>query len=305
MLQRRSEFCAPNEKGTTHMMKWMTMMLAMVLVASTALALPITNDTAETGTRATQEANPMGESSGTWNLDWSNVYKYNDSSSVAVDSHWILTAAHVADDGTTLTIGGSTYTPTETRYYDGSDMGSTNVADATRDLALVRFNVTFSGYYDYATGTGYSGDDVILVGFGYDGVVTQTSTSGSWTQSNNRKQRWGTNNIDNLVQVKDDYGTYNMLKTSISGTAGNQKNTDYETGLNVYDSGGPMFVKDGDEWIVVGINVGRNPLTSPFNTTFSVPVGDYSTWIGNVVPEPATMTLMGIGAIALLRRRRK
>jgi hypothetical protein len=273
----------------------------LLAFASPVFALSITNDTPVTGTRATQEANPMEESSGTWDLDWSNVYQYNGSSSVAVDSHWILTAAHVADDGTTLAIDGSTYTPTETRYYDGSAMGSTNKNDATRDLALVRFNATFSGYYGYATGTGYSGDDVILVGFGYDGVVAQTSKIGSWTQLTNREQRWGTNAIDGQTPVTDAYGTYNMLMTSLSGKAGNQNNTDFETGVNVYDSGGPMLVKDG-EWIVAGINVRRSG--DPFDRTYSVPVGDYSTWIGNVIPEPATMSLLGLGGIALIRRRR-
>lgn len=281
---------------------WVSAVL-FVLLASPLWAVPITDDTPVTGTRATQEANPLDELSGTWDLDWSNVYKYNGSSSVAVDSHWILTSAHVADDGTTLTVGGSTYTAVETRYYDGSAMGSTNKNDATRDLALVRFDETFAGYYDYATGTGYVQDDVILVGFGYDGVVTQSSSSGSWTESTILGQRWGTNNIDGLVLVADAYGTYNMLESTISGTAGNQRNTPYETGLNIHDSGGPMFVQDGGEWIVAGIDVIR--AGDPFDTIYSVPVGDYSTWVGNVVPEPATMSLLGLGAIALLRRRRK
>ena len=274
--------------------------LAITVAASPSLAIPVTS-----ATQTTQETNPNQESSNDWDLDWSYAYKFRGSSSAAIASHWILTAAHVADDSASgiITIGGTTYTPQETRYYDGTSSGSTNPNDATRDLALVRFDNAFPGYYNYATGTSYVHDDVILVGYGYDGTVTQSATSGSWTQGSDRDKRWGTNNIDSLVSVPAGYGAYAHFVMSISGTNG-PRNTPYETGLNVYDSGGPLFVNDNGEWIVAGINVARSG--SPYNTTYSVPIGNYDTWITDVVPEPATLSLLVLGGLmTLLRRRRK
>ncbi len=49
--------------------------------------------------------------SGIWDLNWGYVYNYKGSSAVAVGSHWLLTAAHVANDGGTgmLTINGINY----------------------------------------------------------------------------------------------------------------------------------------------------------------------------------------------------
>ncbi|HKL22369.1 MAG TPA: hypothetical protein VJ904_11225, partial [Tichowtungia sp.] len=60
-----------------------------------------------TGDNTTAESDP----SGTTGFSWDYVYNYKNSSSVAVDPYWILTAAHVADDGGagTLTIGATTY----------------------------------------------------------------------------------------------------------------------------------------------------------------------------------------------------
>ena len=47
---------------------------------------------------------PSNEVSGTWDMDWNNVYNYKTSSGVAVGSHWLLTAAHVANDGFSSTL---------------------------------------------------------------------------------------------------------------------------------------------------------------------------------------------------------
>ncbi len=52
---------------------------------------------------------PPSESapSGSWDVNWDYVYNYKESSAVAIDSYWLLTAAHVADDapGWNMTIG--------------------------------------------------------------------------------------------------------------------------------------------------------------------------------------------------------
>ena len=284
------------------MTKWTWVGVSVLLALQMpALAIPY-----QTTTEATQEAPPDEESSGNWDLNWDYIYQFRKSTASAVHPYWLLTAAHVADDpdSGTIVIGSTTYTVQETRYYDGTATGSTNAADATRDLALVRFDHAFPGYYSYATGTSYNHDDVIFVGYGRSGTVTQTTTSGYWTDSGTgQDKRWGTNNIDGSASRTDSYGTYLFFQTSISGTL-DSRNTDYETGLNVYDSGSPLFVYDGDEWIITGINTGRGG--DPLSATYSVRVGDYDAWIKNVaVPEPATVGLLLCGGIALLGRRRR
>ena len=251
--------------------------------ASDAWAVPI-----KLSEQATQEANPNME--GSYDLDWSYVYNYKSSSAVAIDPYWIITAEHVADDPGTgiLNIGGETYTPVET------------IAHSSADIALVRYDKALPGYYNYTTSTSFVGDEVVLIGYGYYGEVTQTPTSGSWDQQYAESpdvKRWGTNTIEALT------GTPELFYTTISGTNPGQNPTDYETGVNTGDSGGGMFAYEGDEWVLIGINVGRD--SEPYTTTGSVPIGNYDEWIAANVPEPVTVwSLAVLGVMAMLVRRR-
>jgi len=252
-------------------------------------------NTYTSGARAIQEANPNVESSGNYDLDWSYVYNVNGSSGVAIDDYWVLTAHHVADDGSANLTG---HTAVETVYnYDA-------------DLALVRYDTALPSHYDYTSSTSFSGSEVIMIGFGRNGNVTQTASSGWWSQLSEENPdvlRWGTNTVDGLTTITDTFGdSYSMLKTTISGTNAGT-NTPYETGVNMGDSGGGMFANVADEWILIGINAYRNT-SSPYDTTYSVPVGDYATWINDTIatytPEPATLALLLLGGLTLLRRQR-
>ena len=70
-------------------------------------------------------------------FDWDFVYNYKGSSAVAVDDYWLITAAHVADDGGSgaLTIHGEVYTQMQRVYHP------------TADLALVRYDKALPGFY--------------------------------------------------------------------------------------------------------------------------------------------------------------
>lgn len=256
------------------------MMRTIILVLVCGLMLPVACSWAtpvKTATEATQEANPTGE--GNYNLDWSYVYNYKGSSGVAVDNYWLLTAHHVADDPGTgnLTIGIETYTAVETIY------------NIEADLGLVRYDKAFPGYYDYTTDTSFIDSEVVMIGYGRNGVVTQGLFGGSWTEGGEESPdiiRWGTNTVDGLVLIEDAFiDTYLMLKTTISGTHTNEDPTPYETGVNTGDSGGGMFAEEGGEWTLIGINAYRGPGSSPYDTTYSVPVGDYDEWIANTILE--------------------
>ena len=267
----------------------------VLLVGMPSWAVPV-----KTASEAIQEANPQDETSGDYDMDWSFVYNYKGSSGVAIDAYWILTAEHVADDGGTgnLSIGGETYTAMET------------ISHNTKDIALVRYDKVLPGHYNYATDPDFTGSEAIMIGYGNYGVVTQTPTSGWWSEPEEENPdvlRWGTNMVDALLPISSSYGTYDMLQTSISGTdtEQGQNPTPYETGVNTGDSGGGMFAEVGGEWILIGINTLRSPSSSPYDTTYSVPVGDYDEWIAANVPEPVTVWLLAtLGAVGMLSRRR-
>jgi hypothetical protein len=89
---------------------------------------------------------------GSWNVNWGYVYKYKNSSAVAVGPHWLLTAAHVADDtaSSSIVADGVTNYQQEINFHSATD-DSSNVNKA--DLARVRFDKEFPGYYPLYTGS--------------------------------------------------------------------------------------------------------------------------------------------------------
>jgi len=231
---------------------------------------------------------PTGE----WGINWDYVYKYKNSSSVAVGSHWLLTAAHVADDGasSTVVVNGTNYYQQEVVFHLGSD-DPEHVNRA--DLALVRFDKEFPGYYPLYTGTfptdppGPSDNrlNAVMIGYGRTGAVY--STYYTETPSGNGVKRWGSNKID---------GPHNGVNYDVGGTTGMTYNdgiqmlftlgdTTYEAGVGVYDSGGGSFVNDGGTWKLAGINTIRYGTAPNYTGTFGVSVPAYETWATNVMNE--------------------
>ncbi|MEE9369396.1 MAG: trypsin-like serine protease [Pontiella sp.] len=220
-----------------------------------------------------------------YSLNWDYIYKYKNSSSVAVDHYWILTAAHVGDDGGTgnLVVNGETYTQQEV------------VLHPSADLALVRYDKPFPGYYALHDGEVYHEegppgnptavyDELIMAGYGRTGIVTQaTFTNGS---GGNGTKRWGTNKGN---------GTEETVNANVGGTAGNVStecflmpfnlsDTDFEGGAAQHDSGGPVFVDNGSGWKLTGINIyltGSNPYTG----NYAAMIPDYISWITNNIPD--------------------
>lgn len=226
-------------------------------------------------------------------LDWGHVYNYKGSSAVAVGGGWLLTAEHVADDGGSgsLTIDGMVYTQQEIVPHPLAD-----------DLALVRYDKAFPGYYDLYTGSiPQSLTDpklpVLMVGYGTTGTVS----SASWTTVNGGAawgrgtKRWGSQQIDITESEDEEFLMYF-----------NSSRTAYEAGAGYGDSGSGVFYKDGDTWKLAGITVSIDGAFSHMNA-MSMPY--YADWVMDTIPEPAAIGLMGAGTIGLFlartKRRRK
>lgn len=82
-----------------------------------------------------------------------------------------------------------------------------------------------------------------------------------------------------------------------------------ETTLGGGDSGGPSFIYDGSEYLIAGVNIfSYTPFALPNNAFFGSGGGGmlvpaYADWINSVIPEPATVGLLLLGGLFILRRR--
>jgi hypothetical protein len=238
------------------------------------------------------EAPPADESSGDWDIDWDFVYLYKNSSAVAVAPHWILTAAHVADDGVTGTIiaGSLTNQPVEIVFHSPDyDPNHTNKAD----LALVRYAQAFPGHYPlyegaFPTAPPQSKLSAVLIGYGRTGTVF--STYFNETAAGNGTRRWGTQRMDGTTQREYDSGGV----TGVTRNNGVDMNFDlsdtpYEAGLGVYDSGGGAFVFHSNEWRVAGINTTRFGSGTNYAGVFAVSMPAYADWIQAVLDPEADL----------------
>lgn len=222
-------------------------------------------------------------------LDWGHVYNYKGSSAVAVGGGWLLTAGHVADDAGTGSISadGTVYHQQEV------------IPHPSADLALVRYDKAFPGSYDlYIGDTPAITDQLLMVGYGTTGTVS----SSFWTDSNSGRgtKRWGSQRINSTNLGGDEF----VMKF-------NSFSTTYEAGAGDGDSGGGVFIKDGDTWKLAGINRSIGGIGGDrFDLTNAMSMPHYADWIATeTIPEPAAIGLMGAGTIGLFlartKRRRK
>ncbi|MEA2068604.1 MAG: trypsin-like serine protease [Verrucomicrobiota bacterium] len=237
----------------------------------------------------TSQASPTNETFFGSAFNWDHVYNYKGASASAVDHYWVLTAAHVADDGGTgsLVIDGETYLQQEVVLHSQAADPDGNL---TADIALVRYDKPLPGYYLLADSVPV-GSEVMICGFGRSGTVVSTFSDAYFTEdgTTHTDKRWGTNVIDSEETSSSTVpivATTKGFDTTISKDRVNAAKTDYEAGCNIYDSGGGMFYDDNGTWKHVGHMVGRYSVAANEHTgNFAAATKYYVNWIKSVIVD--------------------
>ncbi len=198
-------------------------------------------------------------------------------SAVAVSGRYVLTVHHVAAvAGSTIDMAGLTYQVED--VIDAPDLGQF----WPPDLRLLKVSSLIDTHVDLFTGTLTTGDDLVVVGTGYDGTVDAANNLWDWDTSTDRELRWGTNQYD--TDTWSIYDTYysNTLQIEFDADA-----TVYECGVGAGDSGGGVFARDTNgDWKLAGLSgyVNRiNGPSPPYNVFYAISVPAYADWISQTM----------------------
>ena len=212
-----------------------------------------------TGDPSYNSTAPTGDLEGS---GWQFQGTFNSYLGTPIAPHHFITAHH---------IGGSVGNKF---YYDGQVYTTTGyVDDSESDLRLWEVDGTFERYAPVYSGSSEVGKGLVVFGRGVDRgvVVTNTITSGrgpsqtteamtnGWRWGGyNYTQRWGTNVVAAVAAVSG----YSTLQIDWDAGAGAD-----ECMLADKDSGGAVFIRDGDTWKLAGINYAIGPAwTYSFNS---------------------------------------
>ena len=207
-----------------------TVILCCYLFATPALGLVFYDDATENTTAPT---GVYADSGWQWVGDWSIA------SGVAISPKHFITAKHFSGY-TTFTLGGVSYDYTSV------------ISDPNSDLRIVEIEGMFPTWAPLYTSSDEVGREAVIVGRGLprDGVVHIGGEDKGWywATSGPHPLRWGTNVVTATNSFNGDY-VGPVLTAEFDTDAG--VNEAHTTGL---DSGSGLFIKDGDDWKLAGIN---------------------------------------------------
>lgn len=256
-------------------------------------------------------------------------------SSVALNNHWLLSAAHVfdinndgqIDSGLTSSVifntGGEPQMFGTSRVFLPSLFTGFDNPRISYDLALIYFTDPLPDslpYYSIYRSGLQLGDEICMVGYGSSGYGDVIVDDSAYTVDPDFfVRRIGYNIVDgfrtDIPGVEGLSYTCDFDDPSTVGQPDGSLGNDIESVSGPGDSGGPAFVWVGDEYQVAGIITFGSTVDGQawgeFGTSSGgMNLGAYLDWIDTTmasVPEPSTVALyMGavVFAVSTVRRRR-
>ncbi len=218
---------------------------------------------------------------------WANVGLRLGLSAVYLGNRWVLTANHVGSGD--VVFGGTSYSAVA-----NSKVRMSNANATLADLIVFKIQ-TDPGLpaLTIASSTPSVNKSVTMIGHGRNrGTATSWMGVSGWEWGPGQTMRWGTNHVsDNSVFVSN-LNTQAFATTfdDLSGPSADDPEVQAATG----DSGGAVFAKSGNNWLLVGTLFAIAPFvdqpaqTALFgNLTYSVDLASYRSQIQAVIDQPS------------------
>ena len=205
---------------------------------------------------------------------WEHVTqrKYEGPSVIYLGAGWVLTARHVGIGEVLLE--GESFTPNMQSRHTLLNANGT-AADAIVFQLDPDANLPDLPILPLATVAPLPGEEVMLIGFGRERKkVVEWNQEGQnrfgFEWSKRGSKRWGTNriNADNAILVQKNLSTHSL--TFVFDRPSSEKTTRHEAQAALGDSGGAVFVKRDDDWLLVGMmtSVSAHPATPGHTTVY-------------------------------------
>ena len=217
-----------------------------------------------------------------YGMSWDNVYSTRSGTSVAIGYFTILTANHYS-----FGVGNTFFAPNgdEFEVVSAQNVKENPDDSVAHDLRILTVkNNTESlrplpGFYELYDGPLTSVPQLALVGTGYSGTV-HAFESYRQEDSTGRAKRWGTNKYT-YSNTRTEGGLTTAGFTMDFYWGGSDNESGYATG----DSGGGVFIKDGDTWKLAGIHLYRDGYPGWWSDIYAASVPEYADWLNDFLKD--------------------
>lgn len=226
-------------------------------------------------------------------------------SAIYLGNGYMLTANHVTP-GSHVTFDGVTF------YQWDTSFSPVQIGTVDAKIFKLTSNPTVAAVQLYGGNQELTVPAAIVGwGLGRNPAVAINTASVAWGDTSTGDKRWGTNQVADFVNLVGGGYSYTGLRTVLGTGSAN------EAGATLNDSGSGLFQNIGGVWYLTGLTTGVEDGTFGTSTfgndsvatggteNFFVRISTYNGVITGLIPEPHTVLLSGLAALAMLSRRRR